>query len=524
MAFRVLKYGVKIKTLEEDIADVFKKQISLWNNLVDEFHSSRERYDEACATHIPEYKEARDNVIKIKEDMQFLYRDLEDEDFEEDKAAIKKEIEEKGKTLSAFYKEMSLASKQLDKAVIKELNSKHNDVIRECRQKSGLHWGNYNEICARYQDAKIAALKKGGRLYHQSFNGSGTLNCDIVKVPKKEDGSIVKDNDKPVKVARTVEDLLSGKLTHVKLENLRVIKSKKYLDLKIVAYTYRDEKNKKQYRFIEGVVHYHTDLPKDAEVVKVRLKRCLTGKFKYNWRLYVMVNLPDLDSVKHNGALTAKLGVDVMQKYLGSEIARLCDSEKNNQSYFLPSEVIHKLKIANTYNDNANISRTKMTKWLSDFIKSDGYKYSDKWVGLARHVSRKRACESTHKELLNQWRIEYPLDDKRVFDRYEAWLTDYMEAKHKYLTTYGRAVNWRKEIYRKYAKDIMEKYHTVEVYVVDSSEYTKDGNKAYIYAALYDFVKMLELQAQNTGTNLIIKKLARKDIEEHRDVFSLEFH
>jgi hypothetical protein len=83
------------------------------------------------------------------------------------------------KRCSQAAKEARRAARAKLKPKIAALNAARFAAVKAARNASGLWWGNYNAVCASYEHARNAALKRSGELHFRPYHGEGRITNQI---------------------------------------------------------------------------------------------------------------------------------------------------------------------------------------------------------------------------------------------------------------------------------------------------------------------------------------------------------
>jgi rubrerythrin len=65
------------------------------------------------------------------------------------------------------------------KPKIEALDAARFAAVKAARKASGLWWGNYNAVCASYERARKAAIKRSGKLHFRPYHGEGRITNQI---------------------------------------------------------------------------------------------------------------------------------------------------------------------------------------------------------------------------------------------------------------------------------------------------------------------------------------------------------
>jgi len=164
-----------------DCDDQLYLMTRLWNTLVEIEHAHREAYFAATASD-PVVAAIEAEITGLERLLEQLYAQRA----ELRKAARKRvrtpelderiaELKAKLKARRAEAKEARKAARETIKPQLETLEAERREAVKVARNASGLWWGNYNAVCADYDRARSAVIKRGGKLQFRRHDGSGRL-------------------------------------------------------------------------------------------------------------------------------------------------------------------------------------------------------------------------------------------------------------------------------------------------------------------------------------------------------------
>jgi hypothetical protein len=206
----VYRYGL-LAPLDwaDDCEEELRRMTALWNRLVEIEHAHRAQVraltaaDDAVAA-------AEAEVATLNDKVTTLY---------ERRVASRKEARARTKTTelddeitqakrdrreaSAIAKEARRRVQAGAKDRLAALNEQRKALVKTARQQSGLYWGNYNAVCADYDRARSAAMKRGVELKfhrHCTLPGEGMSSARVVN--QIQGGMTPNGRDRPRRAAR----------------------------------------------------------------------------------------------------------------------------------------------------------------------------------------------------------------------------------------------------------------------------------------------------------------------------------
>jgi hypothetical protein len=160
-------------------------QIDLWNKLVEIERAHRQGFN-ALTVDDPVVQKAEATVKKALEELDALKKERtgrrsanrkkgDTEDLDVAIGAARDHV----KRCSQAAKEARRAARDKLKPKIEGLNAARFAAVKAARNASGLWWGNYNAVCASYEHARNAALKRSGELHFRRHHGEGCVTNQI---------------------------------------------------------------------------------------------------------------------------------------------------------------------------------------------------------------------------------------------------------------------------------------------------------------------------------------------------------
>lgn len=180
-----------------DCEDELRRMTALWNKLVEINQDHVEHYRAATADD-PAVKEKRERYEYLKARISSFYEEIRalkqqkgspkgrkdrliDIDAIDARIALLKseiaDLKPQQKEAAASLKEAVAGAREAIKPRLKALSQEHKETAATARhpQQSGLYWGNYNAICAAFDDARQKTMAAGGEIRFRRHDGSGRL-------------------------------------------------------------------------------------------------------------------------------------------------------------------------------------------------------------------------------------------------------------------------------------------------------------------------------------------------------------
>lgn len=337
----VRQYGLREPTdLDDDIIDEFRRSNRLWNALVEFEQSNREEYRvlmaqdpevgkieteiEAERMRLQQASDARKSARKKTRSR--VNTEIKDDVIRDARAKIHE--------ISARLKEARKSAREQMRPKLEVLDTERKAQVKNARQQSGLYWGNYNAVVASYETARQRAMKDGAELRFHSFDGSGRLTCQI-------------------QGGMSVEDLFSGTSSQVGVdpvapaawssthrgERRRLART----ELRFLAFTYRDENDTAQKRYLHFPMVMHRAIPGEVRIKQVVVTRKRTGSY-FRWQVVFTCTQTKVNRhVKHAGPRAA-INFGWRKTPRGLRVAMLVDEDGRRQEILLPDVMLQRLK------------------------------------------------------------------------------------------------------------------------------------------------------------------------------------
>jgi rubrerythrin len=170
---------------DDDCERELRLQNDLWNKLVEIERAHRQTLialtvdDLIVQSAEAAIKEALDELDALKKERARRRRANRKKGDTEDLDAAIRAARDDIKRCSKAAKEARRAARDKLKPKIEALNASRFAAVKTARKASDLWWGNYNAVCASYERARNAALKRSGELHFRSYHGEGRITNQI---------------------------------------------------------------------------------------------------------------------------------------------------------------------------------------------------------------------------------------------------------------------------------------------------------------------------------------------------------
>lgn len=447
---RVYKYGLKPPAdFSDDCLDELQRMNALWNKLVEIDRAREASFRALYCSYSPIYAAAAARIDALKEPIDALYEDIRAERVKLRSKEISAELQQRKDDLlcerSACWDICKAIQKSIPKELQKALAESYKADIKLARQSSGCYWGNYNAVIESFETAKSKAIKDGGRLHFKKFDGTGRFVNQI-------------------QGGMTADELFSGAKSQAKITSGSIRSTRgnnpHYL-FTFTAFTGRDAEGRHFRRELVADLAWHRPIPAEDVIKSVEVVRELVGG-KFKWHACFTVQLPDLDIVHPRRNIA---GVNLGWRQVGSalRVAVLVDDKNKKHEYWLPATLKHKFDHAEIVQQQADDAMNDMLAWLREFYHARTDAPQD-WKETAQPLLRTKTAQTAYAELQTIWSgcLE-AFDSAAEFEKYKAWRKQDRRLRDHYTGTRRRAVAWREDLYRNFAKEIADHYAVIAI-------------------------------------------------------------
>jgi hypothetical protein len=170
---------------DDDCERELRLQNDLWNKLVEAERAHRQALialtvdDPVVQSAEAAVKEALDELDVLKKARAARRSAKRKKGGTEDLDAAIPAARDHVKRRSQAAKEARRTARDKLKPKIEALDTARLAAVKAARKASGLWWGNYNAVCASYERARNAALKRSGELHFRPYHGEGRITNQI---------------------------------------------------------------------------------------------------------------------------------------------------------------------------------------------------------------------------------------------------------------------------------------------------------------------------------------------------------
>lgn len=463
----VRKYGLLSPlNWDKDVTDELFRANKFWNSLVEIERENRAEYHRIMSqsSAMAEVSEA---IASLKKDRDELLaerahrRAAARSKTKADTAALDSRIKGITAELRPLYlrtKELKAQAKQEQKPLLDTLEEQRRSKIKEARQQSGCFWSNYNAVLDSFNVARAKALKEGAELRFHPFTGEGRLVNQI-------------------QGGMTVEQLLAGEHSQVKLKLTGERQGRKEGILTVTAFTGRDTFEKPMRRNVDFPIVFHRPFPSETVIKSVVVNiRKVAGKFRYS--VTFTCRAPE-NGEPASGMAAAGVNLGWKQVHGGLRVATAVYSDRSTPVHLvLPTEWTDKMKHVRDLQGQLDVLDNDMFVLLKDALKEmplheDGVLIEDfpeRAHRLASRVRRAprtptRAMESLAWMMLEEPNIPYI---RNVAQSLETWRKRHKRIFQEMANLRDKLIARRSDLYRVFAKQLADR---VGYAVLDDTSY-----------------------------------------------------
>jgi hypothetical protein len=196
----VYRYGL-LAPLDwaDDYEEELRRMTALWNRLVEIEHAHRAQVraliaaDEAATAAEAEVALRNDKIKALYDQRSALRKEararIKTTDLDDEIAQAKRDRRD----ANTVAKEARRRVRADAKDKLAELDEQRKALVKTARQQSGLYWGNYNAVCADYDRARSAAMKRGVELKFQRHFASAGEGMSSARVVNQIQGGMTPD-------------------------------------------------------------------------------------------------------------------------------------------------------------------------------------------------------------------------------------------------------------------------------------------------------------------------------------------
>lgn len=443
--FRVFQFGLADPTdWDGDCDQEIFRMNRLWNSLVEIEHKYQREYNELLSLsenakqpfHDLESLHTKNKQNRIR--LSTLVRKSAAElDIYEARTAINemnKRIAEKSKEIKAIRK----LYHQENSDLFRKLEISRRNAVKQARQSSDLWWGNYNAIVRQYEQGRKAAISDGSHLRFKRYDKSGRITNQI-------------------QGGMTTTSLFNGKSTQVQVAPISdeawittVGSRKKDLQRTILTATIfvRDG----QRRTASWPMLMHRPIPIDfivKEVVITRRRVGLTWRWGANFVCVQALSIPFTSRSK--GVAAVDLGWRRSSE--GLRVATVMRSDSETARYlFLDSTLLSKIEYSERLRAERDLMRFELVRAISEA------RWEHAPAGLKCLIPASGLTGMTDislHELAARWALHSDWE-KNYVPVVERWRVRNKRVYLEETNVREKLANRRKDLYRKFAKEIVD--------------------------------------------------------------------
>lgn len=419
-----------------------------WNTLVEIDRRRRQNSDELLARECPPLAAVEQQIAATEAEKQALDDEIGYRNARErrkrataDEQARMRDVKQR---LAALYSERkALRATEFERLrpLLDEIEAQSKEEFKAAYRNSGLYWGTYNAI---NQSAKY--MRKGAP---PKFRRLG-----LRELPERGRVAIQLQN------GRTVSEILRCENRILQIEP--TADGEGYTTVRM-----RVGSENREPVWAEFGVKFHRPLPA-AKIKWAYLHREQHGD-DVEWKVSFVLSRESgwqKSDLKDSGAV----GVDVGWRRLtgGLRVAYWVGSDGERGELILPTKDLRRWAKADELRSirgrEFDVAQAALIKWLS--ARSDVPEWLiEKTTALPLWKSTKRL-----EMVVAYWREHRFAGDEEVFPRMEAWRK---QSKHLHdweLNQRRKAVNWRDDVYRKFAAKLRRRYNAIHVEDCDWSQ------------------------------------------------------
>ena len=336
------------------------------------------------------------------------------------------------------------------------LEGERRERVKTARQESGLFWSNYNAVIRSYNQARVRALKDGGRLHFHAFDGSGRFVNQIQEVvgPNEIFGGHCSQVFIEPLPAGAFAAPTRGARRHLQRTTLTV-----------TVYTGQDEDGKRTRRNLTLPMIMHRPLPEGARIKNVEVIRRRLGA-RFEWSVVFFCDVADPPVSVQPPPVTAACGINfgwrLDQQRL--RVATLIDWQGRQEFLYLPATFIERLehaeRLQSALDERALTLRRTLADWL--LVAREDPDTDPDWLEHAAAAVRSRSVGKLLK-LASAWRPSAEAWHSDWFLELEAWRKADKRQREEMENLRRKAALYRLNAYKVWAHDVAQRYPLIGV-------------------------------------------------------------
>lgn len=434
---KVYEYGCLPPIAGDDalIVELHRRQ-QFWNRLVEIERAHRDKVRELLAVPDDPVLPLAEKLAAVREKIKTTRQKARSSKI--DIAALQeqaRELREKITAAKAIRYEGKKAAKEVNKAVLDQLEKERREAVKTVTAKSDLYWCNYDEVLKDYNQARKSAMRDKTEIKFHQWDGTGKVTVRYQKGLSVPDvfGADTRLQIKPI--------------PHDAWDQPRGVRRK--MTRTVIRLRVTSDENKKPI-WVELPMVMHRPMPSESEIRCASICRERIGR---KWRYKAILTVTRGESLHLHGKGTVGIDLGWRQVAGGLRVAYWADNNGGHGQLVLPPEVLsefNKLDDLRSIRDKYfNEIRADFGAWAADNEKPD-------W--LAEELKNLHAWRSPRRlvALIARWR---GFDgDREIFDRLECWCK---RENHLYdwkANLQDQVQRRRREIYRIFAAGVARRY------------------------------------------------------------------
>ena len=369
------------------------------------------------------------------------------------------------KKIAISAKEIRTAAKGRVKELTIALEADRMEEVKQAYKASGLWWGNYNAVIKSYNTARSRAIKEGGKLRFQNFDGSGRFTCQIFRGMSTEDLLSGKNNVAQIRKITSTEftEVIGSNTPAPQLQSAGSRRDKReYGILAITVYTGENEAGTKSRRTLDFPIILHRPLPVEVTLKTLTVNRRKVGT-DFRWSVTFTYTNENSKVVARPSARSCRINFGWQQVAGGLQMATINDGA-GAQHIILPQVIIDKLAYCKTLQDRITAVASANHAWLLEKMATPPEALKGEVAALRRD---KRLQPEKFARLVIKWRTECPDFEPQALAE-----ADVMRKRNKILSEEyhhlcDKVRRRRLEFYRTEAKKIAYRYSLIRVDTMD---------------------------------------------------------
>lgn len=472
---------------QEHATQVFLGQNRLWNKLVEIENEAREKYRQALLDSDSELA-----GLKEQADSEQALIDQLIEDRNRDRAAKRskktdaapnyaqaiKDASGRLKALRASMKEINARAKEAAKPLIEAAETERRAKVKVANAEANLWWGHSETVLARFDTARVKAMKEGRTLRFHRFDGEGSMGIRFTV-----DGG-------------SMDKIYAGKTTLLRIEtpapedlgqHMKAQKSDGGVR-KIITVRAGDKAEDKSVPTLRFLVTLHEgrDFPTDAPLKTVTLTRTKHVS-KFEWKIVFTFSREAGDNEPLPVLPTKAAGVDfgfrVVRDSQGRKALRVGTIHMGDTVRFitLDENWLRRMERADRIRGELDQLSNTFQTWFREALTEEVLAQLEEDAWFTRLVGRVRRAKGAYAGLLLDLCAAHTNGGAVLGSEFVPRMEEYAKAATKLALqahhTRRKAVDHRKHLYRNAAASLVREAGLVGIVNTDFREIAKTSNE-----------------------------------------------